>query len=174
MLENSVAAGAKPAEISTVSARTRQRRAQHRTVADLGKRSRAGRRAAELMAQFEAALGGDLTATQQLAIERAATLTALTEDAQVRRLAGDRTITLDELVRIDNAARRAVRDLGIKPGAARSTELDLKTYLASLAAADEDGAREAAGESAGAPATSTPAETETLTGEAAALPGEAK
>jgi hypothetical protein len=55
-------------EEQPVSARTRRHRARHRTVADLDKRSRAGRRAAQLMRQFEAELGGILTAGQQLAL----------------------------------------------------------------------------------------------------------
>jgi hypothetical protein len=47
-------------------------------------------------------------------VDRAATLYALAEDARARRLAGDTVISLEDVVRVDNAAQRAVRMLGIK------------------------------------------------------------
>jgi hypothetical protein len=78
----------------------------------------AARRAAELAKGFEAELGGSLTASQRLAIERAAALVALAEDAKARRLAGDERISLDDVVRVDGAAARAVKALGIKAAGA--------------------------------------------------------
>jgi hypothetical protein len=46
-------------------------------------------------------------------VETAAALSAILEDAQARRLAGDTSVTLNDIVRAISAARRAVRDLGI-------------------------------------------------------------
>jgi hypothetical protein len=76
-------------------------------------------------------LGGNITGAQRAAIERAATLTALAEDAQARRLAGDSSVSLEDLVRIDNAAMRAVKQLGLKPAAAPKPSL--AEHLASRA-----------------------------------------
>jgi hypothetical protein len=75
-------------------------------------RTVAARRARELARGFEAELGGTLTPTQRIAIERAAALTAIAEDAQARRLAGDLAISLEDVVRTTNASTRAVRQLG--------------------------------------------------------------
>jgi hypothetical protein len=62
---------------------------------------------------FEATLGGELTDAQRLAIGNAAAMTAIAEDAQARRLQGDTTVSLDDLVRCVSCARRATRDLGL-------------------------------------------------------------
>jgi hypothetical protein len=97
-------------------------------------RTTAAKRARGLAEAFKAELGGTITASVRMAIERAAQLVALSEDARVRRLAGDPNITLDDLVRIDNAAVRAVRALGIKPRA--EPKRGLREYVAELAAAD--------------------------------------
>jgi hypothetical protein len=88
-----------------------------RTLKAMDGRTIGARRARELAKGFAAELGGTIAATQRLAIERAAQLVALSENARVRRLAGDQTVTLEDVVRVDNAAGRAVRALGIKPGA---------------------------------------------------------
>jgi hypothetical protein len=58
---------------------------------------------------------------------------AIAEDTRARRLAGDPSVTLDDLVRVDSAARRAVRDLGIRPNVAPPGPT-LTEYLAELAA----------------------------------------
>jgi hypothetical protein len=79
----------------------------------LDRRTSAARRADRLIAAFKADLGGDVTPTILTQIERAAVLTAVAEDARARRLAGDLTITLDDLVRVDRLAAAATRALGI-------------------------------------------------------------
>jgi len=139
------------------------------TTGDLDGRTVAARRSRELAATFAAELdpSGNLTPTQRLAVERAATLTAVSEDAQTRRLAGDHSVSLEDLVRIDNAARRAVRDLNIRPGA-RSDEPNLADYLRQI------GGHEAADASIEEPGTETPEEAETRMDEPAGLPDEAK
>ena len=120
------------AQIEVSSARTRRHRARHRTVDDVDKRSRAGRRAAQLMAQFEAAIGGNLTDGQKLAVSRAAIMTAIAEDARVRKLNGSADVNLDDLVRLDRVAALAVRALGIKAAEAPKGPT-LAEHLAKLA-----------------------------------------
>jgi hypothetical protein len=79
-------------------------------------------RARKLVATFAAELGGDLTTAMRIAVERAATLVVLAEDARARRLAGDTTISLDDLVRTDRVAAQAVRQLGLQNKALRERE----------------------------------------------------
>jgi hypothetical protein len=88
------------------------------TLEALDGRTVAARRARELAQAFQAELGGTVSATQLFAIDRASALMALAEDAKARRLAGNGDVSLEDLVRIDNAAARAVKALGIKPAAA--------------------------------------------------------
>ena len=77
---------------------------------------------------FEAELGGkdNLTEGQKLAVSRAAVLTAIAEDARVRKLYGAKDVTLDDLVRCDRVAALAVRTLGIdlkRPEAPKGSSL---------------------------------------------------
>jgi hypothetical protein len=104
------------------------------TLEGLDGRTIAARRAAQLAKGFEAELGGTLSATQRLAVEQASALAAIAEDAQARRLAGDMTVSLEDLVRATNAATRAVKALNIKPAAPASPP-SLRAYMASRAAA---------------------------------------
>jgi hypothetical protein len=101
------------AEMQPESARVRRRKLRLRTVESLDNRTVAGRRASQLIRAFEAQLGGKLAGAQLLAVHRAATLVAIAQDAQVRRLAGDLSITLVDVVRMDNVANRAVQALGL-------------------------------------------------------------
>jgi hypothetical protein len=107
-------------------------------VRNLDQRTRAATRARKLAAEFEAELGGNVTTAMHIAIERAAALTVVAEDARPRRLAGDLTITLDDLVRTDRAAAAAVRALGLDRGRKPSDPpaLDLQSYLAQAARAE--------------------------------------
>ncbi len=57
-------------------------------------------------------MGGTATPAQALAVERASMLLALAEDSRARRLAGDTAVTLDDIIRLDGAIRRALRDWG--------------------------------------------------------------
>jgi hypothetical protein len=107
-----------------VSARALRRRTQHRTVETLDKRTAASRRAMTLMKQFEAELDGNLTDGMRLAVSRAAVMTAIAEDARLRKLAGAKDVSLDDLVRLDRVAALAVKALGIgvrKPEPAASS-----------------------------------------------------
>ena len=66
------------------SARVRRRKLRLRTIAELDGRTTAARRAGALVATFEAALGGQLTGAQRLAMHNAAALTAIAEDSEDR------------------------------------------------------------------------------------------
>jgi hypothetical protein len=121
------------AKTGGTSARTRRRRSQHRTVENLDKRTTAGRRARQLLVQFETELGGNLTDGLRLAVSRAAVMTAIAEDARVRKLGGAKDVSLDDLVRLDRVAAMAVKALGIgvrKRDAAPA--LTLRSYLNAL------------------------------------------
>jgi hypothetical protein len=92
---------------------TRSGKVRLLTLSHLDGRTNAARRAAALAKTFAAEFGGKVTAAQLVRIECAAMLSAVAEDAGTRRLAGDPTITLDDLVRATSAARRSVRDLNL-------------------------------------------------------------
>jgi hypothetical protein len=89
------------------------------TLGHLDRRTRASRRAAVLAQAFAAEIGGQITDSLRIRIETAAALSVIAEDAQTRRLAGDSSVSLDDLVRAVSAARRALRDIGIRPNAKR-------------------------------------------------------
>ena len=73
------------------------------------------RRRRDLFAIYLAAFGGEATvsAATMLDVRRAADAVALAEENRARALRGE-TIVLDDLVRLENAAARAVRALGLK------------------------------------------------------------
>ena len=87
------------------------------TLGHLDRRTCASRRAAALAEAFAAEIGGQITHSLRICIETAAALSVIAEDAQTRRLAGDSSVSLDEVVRAVSAARRALRDIGIRPNA---------------------------------------------------------
>jgi hypothetical protein len=89
------------------------------TLGHLDRRTRASRRAAGLAEAFAAEIGGQITDSLRIRVETAAALSVIAEDAQTRRLTGDSSISLDDLVRAVSAARRALRDIGIRPNAKR-------------------------------------------------------
>ncbi len=107
-----------------------------RTLAHLDGRTIASKRARELVAAFAAELGSEITATQRLAIERAAALVALAEDSKARRLSGDQSISLDDVVRVDGASLRAVKALGLDRQR-KPAHVPLSARLAALAAAEK-------------------------------------
>jgi len=102
------------------------------TLGHLDRRTRALRRAALLADAFATEIGGHITDSLRIRIETAAALSVIAEDAQTRRLAGDSSVSLDDLVRSVSAARRALRDLGIRPHAkAEQLGPTLVEYIAS-------------------------------------------
>jgi hypothetical protein len=74
------------------------------------------------MRQFETALGGNLSDGLRLAVSRAAVLTAIAEDARVRKLNGACDVNLDDLVRLDRVAAQAVKALGLPSASGKPVE----------------------------------------------------
>jgi hypothetical protein len=105
--------------IPPISSTDPEPKARLLTLGHLDRRTRASRRAAALAEGFAAEIGGQITDSLRIRIETAAALSVIAEDAQTRRLAGDSSISLDDLVRAVSAARRALRDIGIKPNTKR-------------------------------------------------------
>src|SRR5262245_4753357 len=95
----------------TLTRRTYLRHVRHRTIKDIDRRSRAGRRALQLIKRLMAEVGGEITDAQRMAVERAAVLQSIAEDALVRRLNGDDLISLKDAIALHHAAERAVRRL---------------------------------------------------------------
>jgi hypothetical protein len=97
---------------SVPSVRPKRRRRRQPKLID--GRSAAARRSRDLAAQFEHELGEDNpTPSRRMAIKRAASLAVLADSLRSRRLAGDQNVLLDDLVRVERLADRAVRGLGI-------------------------------------------------------------
>jgi hypothetical protein len=107
------------AGMTPVSGIEAQPKARLLTLGHLDRRTRASRRAAALAEAFAAEIGGQISDSLRIRIETAAALSVIAEDAQTRRLAGDSSVSLDDLVRAVSAARRALRDIGIRPHAKR-------------------------------------------------------
>jgi hypothetical protein len=74
-------------------------------------RSHAARRVRALIRAMQRELGHKPTALETSAIQRAAVLQAIAEDARTRLLRGDKNVTYDDVIRADGCARRALRDL---------------------------------------------------------------
>ena len=87
-----------------------------------------GRRVADLYRSFLRAMGGPTDAVAQANVLAAAELTVATETARVQLLAGKADV--DQLVRLENLAARAVRRLGIKLGSGKPAVPKLAEYLA--------------------------------------------
>jgi hypothetical protein len=87
---------------------SRMRRLHLRTMHDIDRRSRAYRRVRAVVVELTQAVGGNVSPAQRQAIERAAMLCAIADDLAARQLAG-LSVTLDEVLRADGTARRAVR-----------------------------------------------------------------
>jgi hypothetical protein len=78
------------------------------SIRHLDGRSLAFRRARAIAAELAHGFGAEITKVQQQAVERAALLCAIAEDLAARRLAGQ-PVPMDELLRAEGVARRAVR-----------------------------------------------------------------
>ena len=101
----------------------------------IDKRFAIGRRFKELTATFRTRLGLDLNLGEPdplllTAIERAATLQALAEDAAGRALRADPAISLDDVVRLSRLAENATRRLRLDQRNATQATPTLSSYLA--------------------------------------------
>jgi hypothetical protein len=99
------------------------------------------KRRRELTAEYVAALGGEdrVTPLQLVDAHRAAELTALAETLRTEALRnGPGAVDLVSLTRLEGSADRAVRRLGIKPGATGPKPPTLAEYLAANYPASDD------------------------------------
>jgi hypothetical protein len=89
-----------------------------------------GRRVADLYRSYLRAMGGPSDTVAQANVLAAAELMVAAEMARVDLLAGKADV--DQLVKLENLAARAIRRLGIKPGAAAAPGDDAwRKFLAS-------------------------------------------
>ncbi len=76
-------------------------------------RSREGRAVSRLADELKAALGAPVDRVTLRAVQRAAELSFIASELRARRLRGE-AVDVEEIVKAENAADRAVRRLGIK------------------------------------------------------------
>jgi hypothetical protein len=112
MLENT------PADSVPMSAASRllrlgKRRGKVRLVRleHLDGRTLARKHADKLLAGVTAALGGNLSVGTRAAVDHYVRAALIAEDASVRRMAGDPTVTIEDVTRTENSAYRALRRL---------------------------------------------------------------
>jgi len=77
---------------------------------------------------------GAVSPLQAAAVRRAAELVCIAEASRAKHLQGDFSIALDDIVRLDAAADRALRRLGLRPDAPKP-HVPLREQLAAEAAA---------------------------------------
>jgi hypothetical protein len=114
-------------------------------LANLEMNTARGRRTADLVRAYLAALGNPTDIARQAAVIAAAELQVLAEEARSAALKQGTMADLDQVVRVQGAADRALRRLGIKAGAAVPAPPTPAEYLARRAA-------ERAGKPSGDPA----------------------
>jgi hypothetical protein len=91
------------------------RLSQHRLPGEFNRSTRGGRRAAALVTELQATLGIETpTEVQAMALHRAAILQSLAEDALLRRVNGDTSITHKDVLWLNASAEKALRALGIR------------------------------------------------------------
>lgn len=94
-------------------------------------RTLVARRRRELIDIYTSALGGaaSLSEGQRLDIRRAAELVTLAEAERAKAMRGE-PVDLSALIRVEGAADRAVRRLGIKPGSTQPKPESIAEYAA--------------------------------------------
>jgi hypothetical protein len=102
-------------------------------LADLDGRTRFVKRARALAREFTAALGGNPAAHEWIMIRSASELVAISEQTRAALLAGKGTVTLNDVVRSENAAARAIRALNIPASAAKPSAPSLHDIAARYA-----------------------------------------
>jgi hypothetical protein len=98
-------------------------------LADINMNTARGRRTADLVRAYMRAAGNPKEPERQATVITAAELQVLAEEARAAALAGTGTVDLDQVIRVQGAADRAVRRLGIKPPVERSDGPTLDAYL---------------------------------------------
>jgi hypothetical protein len=110
------------------------------TAGHLDGRTRASKRARAIAAELEAGFGAAITGVQRQAVQRAAVLSVLAEDLVMRRLAGQ-PVSLDDLLRVEGVAKRAIRavlaECPVAPAGARGLELARRRWSEAEARAEK-------------------------------------
>lgn len=103
-----------------------------RRSAGVSGRTAEGRRIRDLVESYVTSLGGHagLSDTQLADVRRAAELKVLAERARAQALQQPGVVDLTALVKLEGAADRAVRRLGLKPGAQTQKQQSLADYVA--------------------------------------------
>jgi hypothetical protein len=118
-------------DIAAGPAVKRSRKARLMTVAHLDRRTRASKRAREVAVELEQGFGTEITKRQRQDIGQAAVLCAIAEDLAARRLAGQ-LVSLDELLRTQGVAKRAIRavlaECPVKPARALDPDAPLPRF----------------------------------------------
>jgi|1186.fasta_scaffold02837_2 hypothetical protein len=119
------------ARVAPAKPRHNKRRAR----VTVDKRFAVGRRVKELTLRFRERAGSEVDQDPLLlaAVERAARLTALAEQASARALSGDERVTLDDVVRLNRLSESAVRALRLDRRDTKQTTPTLSAYLAARA-----------------------------------------
>jgi hypothetical protein len=104
------------------------KRDRRQTLTKIDKRLPLGKRIAELTSMFTAAVGGEPTPVRRLAVDKAAQLTAIAEQARGAFMR-DATGTLDDIVRLERKADQAVRALGIREAKPKGEKSPLAAHF---------------------------------------------
>jgi hypothetical protein len=96
-------------EYATMDMRSIGRKPRRRP---LDHRTRGGKRVREVTRILTEAMGGRLSATQEVQVGHAALLVAVSESLQRKHLSGD-VVDVDQCIRAANAAKRAIDALNI-------------------------------------------------------------
>jgi hypothetical protein len=133
-------------DTAVIPAAKRSPKARLLTAGHLDGRTRASKRARAIAAELQVGFGDEITKVQRQAIERAAVLSVLAEDLVMRRLAGQ-PISLDELLRVEGVAKRAIRavlaECPVKPAVSRGLEIARQRWAEEAAKKAAENAREA-------------------------------
>ena len=136
MLENRSATVNAPSLARPLNAELPSRQRARRTndpLAAISTNTARGRRVADLVRAYLRALGNPTNIEQQAAVIAAAELQVLAEEARATALKDAGRADLDQVIRVQGAADRAVRRLGIKPGNVGPAPIDMDEYLARTA-----------------------------------------
>jgi hypothetical protein len=125
-VENRPAIGNAPISSRVLCANLPKSQRARRTndpLADVNLNTARGRRIADLVRAYLAALGNPADAGRQAAVIAAAELQVLAEECRAVALREPEKADLDNLVRVQSVADRALRRLGIKATAAKPPSL---------------------------------------------------
>jgi hypothetical protein len=120
--------------VTAEPAPTRRAKTSNNPLSRINGNTRRGRRFSDLLRSYLRAMGNPVEANRQADAIAAAELKCAAEDLRARLLAGPNAglADVEQIIRLENAADRAVRKLRIEPGAAPAGPT-LEEHLAKLA-----------------------------------------